>query len=74
MKSKAKRSPLKTTNVGSRTLVFYDSALAAVGIDPATEPSDHPKTITIKQTMKLLSLSKPTVDRMIAAGREAVAA
>lgn len=74
MKSKAKRPPLKTTAVGSRTLVYYDSALEAVGIDPATEPSDRPKTITIKQTMKLLSLSKPTIDRMIAAGRETAAA
>jgi len=74
MKSKNKRPPLKTTAVGGRTLVYYDSALAAVGIDPTTEPVDRPKTITIKKTMELTSLSKPTIDRMIAAGREAVAA
>ena len=74
MKPSGKRPPLKTTAVGGRTLVYYDSVLQAIGIDPATEPADRPKTVTIKKTMELTSLSKPTIDRMIAAGREAVAA
>jgi hypothetical protein len=74
MKPSCKRPPLKTTAVGGRTLVYYDSVLRAIGIDPATEPSDRPKTVTIKKTMEITSLSKPTIDRMIAAGREAAAA
>jgi hypothetical protein len=71
MKSSGKRPPLKTTAVGSRTLVYYDSVLLAIGIDPATEPADRPKTVTIKKAMEITSLSKPTIDRMIAAGRHA---
>jgi hypothetical protein len=74
MKPSGKRPPLKTTAVGGRTLVYYDSVLQAIGIDPATEPADRPKTVTIKKTMEITSLSKPTINRMIAAGREAVAA
>jgi hypothetical protein len=74
MKPSGKRPPLKTTAVGGRTLVYYDSVLQAIGIDPATEPADRPKTVTIKKAMEITSLSKPTIDRMIAAGREAVAA
>jgi hypothetical protein len=74
MKPSGKRPPLKTTAVGGRTLVYYDSVLKAIGIDPATEPADRPKTVTIKKAMEITSLSKPTIDRMIAAGREAVAA
>jgi hypothetical protein len=74
MKPSGKRPPLKTIPVGGRTLVYYDSVLRAIGIDPATEPADRPKTVTIKKAMEITSLSKPTIDRMIAAGREAVAA
>jgi len=69
MKSSRKRPPLKTTAVGGRTLVYYDSVLRAIGIDPAAEPVDRPKTITIRKTMEITSLSKPTIDRMIADGR-----
>lgn len=74
MKPSGKRPPLKTTTVGGRTLVYYDSVLRAINIDPSTEPADRPKTVTIKKTMEITSLSKPTIDRMIAAGRGAVAA
>ncbi|WP_441252658.1 hypothetical protein AB8A28_24770 [Tardiphaga sp. 71_E8_N1_1] len=73
MKSSGKRPPLKTVPVGGRTLVYYDSVLQAIGIDPASEP-DRPKTVTIRKTMEITSLSKPTIDRMIAAGRETAAA
>jgi hypothetical protein len=74
MKPSGKRPPLKTIPVGGRTLVYYDSVLKAVGIDPATEPADRPITVTIKRAMEITSLSKPTIDRMIRAGREAEAA
>lgn len=69
MKSTGKRPTLKTTTVGGRVLVFYDSVLQAIGIDPTTEPADRPKTVTINRTQQLTGLSKRTVDRMIADGR-----
>jgi hypothetical protein len=70
MKPTGKRPALKTTAVGGRVLVYYDSVLRAIGIDPATEPADT-RTITIKRTQALTGLSARTVDRMIADGREA---
>jgi hypothetical protein len=69
MKPTSKRPALESTIVGGRVLVFYDSVLRALGIDPATEPTDRPKTVTIKRTQELTGLSQRTVDRMIAAGR-----
>jgi len=69
MKPTGKRPPLKSTTVGGRVLVFYDSVLQALGVDPASEPPDRPRTITIAKTMQLTSLSRVTVDRMIADGR-----
>lgn len=74
MKPTGKRPSLRTTAVGGRVLVYYDSVLRAIGIDPATEPADRPRTITIKRTQALTGLSARTVDRMIADGREADAA
>jgi hypothetical protein len=71
MKPTGKRPSLKSTTVGGRVLVFYDSVLQAIGINPATEPADRPKTVTIKRTQELTGLSQRTVDRMIADGREA---
>jgi hypothetical protein len=69
MKPTSKRPALESTIVGGRVLVFYDSVLRAIGIDPATEPDNRPKTVTIKRTQELTGLSQRTVDRMIAAGR-----
>jgi hypothetical protein len=69
MKPTGKRPALKTTTVGGRVLVYYDSVLQALGIDPSTEPADRPKTVTIKCTQGLTGLSPRTVDRMIADGR-----
>jgi hypothetical protein len=71
MKPTGKRPILKSTTVGGRVLVFYDSVLQAIKIDPATEPADRPKTVTIKRTQELTGLSSRTVNRMIAAGRAA---
>jgi hypothetical protein len=64
--------PLKTAKVGRRVLVDYDNVLQFLGIDPASEP-DRPKAITVQRTIALTSLSPATVNRMIAAGREAEA-
>jgi hypothetical protein len=69
MKPTGKRPALKTTTVGGRVLVFYDSVLEALGIDPTTEPADRPKTVTINRTLALTGLSSRTVNRMIADGR-----
>jgi hypothetical protein len=69
MKPTGKRPALKSTTVGGRVLVFYDSVLQAIGIDPATEPADRPKTVTISRTQQLTGLSQRTVNRMIADGR-----
>jgi hypothetical protein len=68
LKPQAAATPLKTTKVGIRTLVFYDSVLEALGIDPATEP-DRPKTVTIKRAIQLIGLGDRHIFRMIAAGR-----
>ncbi len=69
MKPTGKRPALRTTTVGGRVLVYYDSVLQAVGIDPATEPN-RPKTVTIQRTQELTGLSPRTLVRMIADGRE----
>ena len=61
--------PLKTVKVGNRVLVDYDCVLQFLRIDPATEP-DRPKTITVKKTIALTSLSSATIARMIRAGRQ----
>jgi hypothetical protein len=78
MKPTGRRPILKSTTVGGRVLPYYDSLLLAIGIDPATEPADRPKTVTIKKAMEITSLSERTINRMIADGRaeqaEAVAA
>jgi hypothetical protein len=71
MKPTGKRPPLKTTTVGGRVLVYYDSILAALGIDPTYEPVDRPKTLTIRKTQEITGLSPRTIDRMIADGRAA---
>jgi hypothetical protein len=71
LKPQAAAKPLRTTKVGSRVLVFYDSVLEVLGIDPATEPADRPKTVTIKQTENLIGLGERAIFRMIAAGRAA---
>lgn len=69
MKPTGKLPILQTTTVGGRVLVFYNSVLQAIGIDPAAEPADRPKTVTILRAIELLGLSARTVNRMIAAGR-----
>jgi hypothetical protein len=43
LKPQAAATPLKSTKVGFRVLVFYDSVLEALGIDPAKEPEDRPR-------------------------------
>jgi hypothetical protein len=69
VKPEGKRPALKTTTVGGRVLVFYDSVLRALGEDPATKPADRPITVTINRTQELTGLSFRTVTRMIADGR-----
>jgi hypothetical protein len=73
MKPTGKRPALQTTTVGGRVLVYYDSILRAIGIDPESEGPDRDKTKTIQQTIKLTNLGERTVNRMIADGRAAKA-
>lgn len=70
VKPDGKRPVLRTRAVGGCVLVYYDSVLEALEIDPATEP-ERPKTVTISKTVELMGLSRRTVTRMIADGRAA---
>jgi hypothetical protein len=63
--------PLKSTKVGFRVLVFYDSVLEVLGMDPAKEPPDRPITVSIKRARELTGLGERAIHRMIAAGRAA---
>jgi len=63
------RPALKSMTLGERRLVLYDSLLEAIGVDPAGEPADRPKTVTIQRAVELTGISKRTIDRMIALGR-----
>jgi hypothetical protein len=65
--------PLRSAKVGFRVLVFYDSILELLGIDPASEPPERPKTVTIKRAEELTGLCERTIYRMIAEGRAAPA-
>lgn len=72
-KPKREKPPaLQAMVCGGRVLVFYDSLLRAIDIDPETEP-DRPKTVSIKRAQQLTGLSLPTIERMIRAGRQAQA-
>jgi hypothetical protein len=64
---------LKSTVVGSRRLIRYESFLQALGIEPVAG-IDLPVTITIKKAQQLSGLSRATINRMLAAGNADVAA
>jgi hypothetical protein len=74
MKSKSKLPTLQTVKIGRGTRVVYDDILLAAGRDPANEPSDRPKAVSIRKAQALLDVSRATVNRMIVAGREEAAA
>lgn len=59
---------LRSVKVGDRTLIYYDSLMQALGIEPDTEAADRPKVVTINKALELSSLSRSTINRMIAAG------
>jgi hypothetical protein len=60
---------VKSTRVGARVLLDRDNVLEVVGIDPADEPPDRPRTITIAQAVELTNLSRRTIADMVARGR-----
>lgn len=74
MTAKSNLPPLTTKKIGASTLVVYDDVLRAAGIDPASEPADRPRLVTIKKTMALLSRGRTTIHHMIVAGRNQAAA
>jgi hypothetical protein len=66
-----KRPSVKAVKCGRRTLVDYDSLLLAIGKDPAAEPVERPKTVSIRRAVEISNLSRTTIWRMT---READAA
>jgi hypothetical protein len=62
------RPSVKAVKCGRRTLLDYDSLLRAIGKDPATEPIDRPKTVSIRRAVELSNLSRTTIWRMTREG------
>lgn len=74
IKPKAAPLPgLATFQLGGCTMVYFDSLLKAVDIDPASKPSDRPIAVSKKEAARLIGKSLPTIDRMIRRGRQAQA-
>jgi hypothetical protein len=70
-KPKAASLPgLDTMQLGGCTMIYFDSLLKAVDIDPASAPSDRPFTVSKKEAARRIGKSLPTIDRMIRRGRE----
>ena len=67
------RPSVKAVKSGRRTLLDYDSLLRAIGKDPATEPADRPKTVSIRRAVEISSLSRTTLWRMAREGSSAAA-
>ncbi len=67
------RPAVKSSAVGGLTLIHHDSLMQVLGVDLATLPTDRPKTITKRKAQELSGLSRATIDRMIAAGRQSAA-
>ena len=70
MKSQAVIKPkrdclLRSTVVGTRRLIVYQSLRDVLDIDPA--PND-PLTVTVKDAIKLSGLSRATISRLLKAG------
>jgi hypothetical protein len=64
------RPSVKAVKSGRRTLLDYDSLLRAIGKDPATEPSDRPKMVSIRRAIEISSLSRTTLWRMTRDGEQ----
>jgi hypothetical protein len=74
MKSNNKLPALKAKKIGRSTKVNYDDVLLAAGRNPADEPVDRPKVVSIRKAQGILDVSRATINRMIVRGREAAAA
>jgi hypothetical protein len=59
-----KRPTIRGIKCGRRKLLDYDSLLLALGKDPAHEPPDRPKTISINRAVEISDLSRTTIWRM----------
>jgi hypothetical protein len=62
------RPSIRAVKCGRRTLLDYDSVLRALGKDPASEPPDRPKTISINRAVEISNLSRTTIWRMTREG------
>jgi hypothetical protein len=61
---------VKSVKRSRRRLIDYDSLLCAIGKDPATEPADRPKTVSIRRAIEISSLSRTTLWRMTRDGAQ----
>jgi hypothetical protein len=69
----AKHPTVKAVKLGRRTLLDYDSLLIAIGKDPAAEPVERPKTVSIRRAVEISNLSRTTIWRMTRRPAEAAA-
>jgi hypothetical protein len=74
MKLKSELPSLRSQKIGRSNKVDYDDVLLAAGRNPADEPADRPKVVSIRKAQNILDVSRATINRMIVRGREAVAA
>ena len=74
VKQNCSQPAVKSKLVGGLVLIDYDDFMQVIGIDPNTQPADRPKAITKRKAQEIGDLSLTTINRMIAAGRQAQAA
>jgi hypothetical protein len=70
----SKPKGVKSTKVGSRRLIQFDSFVKAIGMDPEQISGESPLTITVRRAQELSGLSRITINRMIWAGNVSEAA
>jgi hypothetical protein len=70
----SKPKGVKSTKVGARRLIQFNSFVKAIGLDPEQIPGEPPLTITVRRAQELSGLSRITINRMIWAGNVSAAA
>jgi hypothetical protein len=67
---------IKFQRVGQKKLLDHDDFLRAIGKDPADEPVDRPKVISIKRAIEISggNLSRTTIWRMTRESEQVTAA
>jgi hypothetical protein len=62
---------LRSTVVGTRRLIIYESLRGVLNLDPKP---DDPLTITVKEAIRKSALSRATISRLVKAGEAESAA